>query len=146
MDELMNASSNEINMIFNDELVTFLCQLISVAKQMNMKKSEFIKVETSKTKLVQSIEINKSLCINLYATFLLDPKFESFLTNIQQRNYKYFYDLTESETFDDDFKDLMIIIKSVSYDVSNEIKDDIFGYVENLTILASVFAMKFEKK
>ena len=78
----------------------------------------------------------------MYATFLIDPDYADFLPNVQNKNYQYFYDLAESEEIDPEFRELMQIIKKVSYDVNDELKADVFGYMENITILANIYAGK----
>ena len=50
--------------------------------------------------------------------------------------------MVESEEIDPEFRELMQIIKKVSYDVNDDIKADVFGYMENITILANIYAGK----
>jgi hypothetical protein len=142
MAELLSASIDTIVKTFNDELNTFLNQLMLIADQITISKSNLSKVQISKRRLVQAMQINSVLCINLYATFLLNPEFEDFLPNVQSRNYEYFYILADNEKIEPQFKELLSIIKTVSYDIDDELKNIVFGYVENITILANIFACK----
>lgn len=147
MDELLNSSIDDIVTIFNDELNVMLNQLIFIANKLSMTESEKTIIINSKNKLCNAVKVNERLCVELYAKFLLTEKFDGFFNNIKARNYQYFYDLTEKEEIEPQFKELMILIRTVSYQVGNETKNDVFGYVENLSLLATIYAQKkLEKK
>ena len=147
MDELLNSSIEDIVSIFNDELNVMLNQLILIANNLNMSNNERTTIINSKNKLCNAINVNVNLCVELYAKFLLTEKFNGFFDNIKARNYKYFYELTEKEEIDPQFRELMVLIRTVSYQVGDETKNDVFGYVENLSLLATIFAQKkIEKK
>lgn len=147
MDELLNSSITDIVTIFNDELNVMLNQLIIITKKLNMTEDEKNTVFNSKNKLCNAIKVNENLCVDMYAKFLLTERFDGFFNNIKARNYQYFYDLTEKEEIDPEFKELMVLIRTVSYQVGDETKNDVFGYVENLSLLATIYAQKkIEKK
>jgi len=82
----------------------------------------------------------------MYAFFLLKPEFETFLENVQKRNYEYFYLLADNDIIEPEFRELLSIIKTVSYGIDDETKNIIFGYIENITVLADIYAYKKMEK
>lgn len=146
MSDLMSMSINDITNIFNDELNTFLNQLIHIATQLNIDKKDFNKISLSRRTLEQGMSINKSICIDMYAAFLFAHGHENFIENIKNRKYDYFYNLMETEEIQEDFKELLSIISTVSYSLSDDLKNDIFGYLENISVLSNIYAIKKIKK
>ena len=142
MDALLNASIDELVGVFNDEMKVFLNQLITIGKQVKMQKSDFESVINSKKKLLQVLEVNNLICIDTYATFLLTDKYSDFFEHVQKRDHDYLYKLAMEEERNNEFQQLMVMIRMVSYNVDKETKNDVLGYVENLSILANVYAKK----
>lgn len=142
MEELLNAPIDEIVMIFNDELNNMINQLMSIAKQITITSDENTLILASKNKLLNAIKINEFLCIELYAKFLLKDEFEDFFDNIKNRKYDYFFELADRADIDEEFRDIIFLVKTISYKVGNETREDIFGYMENLSFLATIFAQK----
>lgn len=142
MDDLLKAPVDEIVMIFNDEMNNMINQLMYIAQHIDLKSTEMTMIKNSKNKLINAITINRILCIEMYAKFLLKDEFSDFFDNIKNRNYDYFYGLTDRKEIDDEFKDLVYLVKTISFKVADETKDNIFGYMENLSLLATIYAQK----
>lgn len=142
MTDLLSASIDTIVKTFNDEMITFLNQLMVIADQIEISKVNLSKVQFSKRTLVQAININSIICINLFAAFILNPEFSDFLEQVQAKNYKYFYALVDNDIVDVEFRDLLQIIKTVSMGIDEESMENIFGYIENVTVLANIYACK----
>ena len=64
----------------------------------------------------------------------------------QKRNYEYFYLLADNDIIEPEFRELLSIIKTVSYGIDDETKNIIFGYIENITVLADIYAYKKMEK
>jgi|SaaInlStandDraft_4_1057021.scaffolds.fasta_scaffold08018_2 hypothetical protein len=146
MADLLAANIDTIVKTFNDELNTLLNQLMIIADQIEISKTDLCKVKASKKQLLDAIYINVNLCVNMYAFFLLKPEFETFLENVQKRNYEYFYLLADNDIIEPEFRELLSIIKTVSYGIDDETKNIIFGYIENITVLADIYAYKKMEK
>ena len=142
MASLMSCEMKDIVTMFNDELQTFIIQLMHIAEQINMTKKEMSTILSSKRDLETGMKINQKLCIDLYAKFLFEDGHETFVENVKCRNYDYFYELVKKETIDDEFKELLQIVVTVSYNLDDDLKNDIFGYLENITDLAITYAAK----
>lgn len=142
MESLLNAPIDEIIMIFNDEMNNMINQLMHIANHVGLKPEEMNTITFSKNKLINAIKINRILCIEMYAKFLLDDNFSDFYENIKNKQYDYFYGLSNNTAIDEEFRDLVILIKTISYNVDKETKENVFGYMENLSILATIFAKK----
>lgn len=142
MDSLLKAPVDEIIMIFNDEMNNMINQLMHIADHVGLKPEEMSTIMFSKNKLINAIEINRILCIEMYAKFLLDEEFNDFYENIKNKKYEYFYELSTNKAIDEEFRDLVVLVKTISYNVGTETKENIFGYMENLSILATIFAQK----
>ena len=64
------------------------------------------------------------------------------MEQVQAKNYKYFYALVDNDIVDVEFRDLLQIIKTVSMGIDEESMENIFGYIENVTVLANIYACK----
>jgi hypothetical protein len=146
MSKLMDCTDMEIISLFNDEITTFVDQLMNISTQISLTPEELVKINKSKKDLDTGMRINLKLCIELYTVFLFKPEHDQFVESVKNRNYDYFYKLVAQEDIDDEFKELLEIITTVSYNLDNEIRNDIFGYLENITDLALVYVAKTVKK
>ena len=90
MTDLLSASIDTIVKTFNDEMITFLNQLMVIADQIEISKVNLSKVQFSKRTLVQAININSIICINLFviSNFILNIIIVilSILSSIYQLN------------------------------------------------------------
>lgn len=146
MDNLLKAPTDEIIMIFNDEMNNMINQLMHIAKYIKMEPEESVMITNSKNKLTNALTVNRILCIEMYAKFLLNDDFSDFFDNIKSRNYTYFYSLLDRKELDKEFTDLVILVETISHKVDDETKDSIFGYMENLSLLATIYAQKMLTK
>ena len=144
MDELLKLSKIEIVQIFNDELMTFLSELLKIFNEINIKsnKDSINKLMSYKNLIETGILANKELAIEMFSGYIFKKENEDFCKKISEKDYEYF--ITNQNKLDNSnkFEDLIDIIKDLFLQLSEINKENIFGYLDNLSTLANIFVMK----
>jgi hypothetical protein len=88
------------------------------------------------------INSNKEIGVDMYAGYIFAKGNEEFSEKISARDYNFFYKMEEQIGKSNKFAEILIIVKNLFIQLSDSNKECIFGYLENLTLLANVYAMK----
>lgn len=140
MDELLKLSKSEIVSIFNDELKIFLSELLKIFEQIN--KDRVNKLLSYKNLIETGIIANKELAIEMFSGYIFKKENEDFCKKISEKDYEYFIKNQDKLDKSNKFEDLIGIIKELFLQLSEMNRENIFGYLENLSTLANIFVMK----
>ena len=142
MDELLKSSRSEIVSLFNDELTTFLSELLKIFGNLDKEKAALNKLSTYKNLIHTGLYANKESGIEMFSGYILSKGNEEFSSRISNKDYEFFYELSSNTTTSNKFTDIIMIIKNlfIQLDINN--KESIFGYLDNLCSLSNIYAMK----
>jgi hypothetical protein len=142
MDQLMELSNDEVVTLFNGELSTFLSELVKIISKMTVDQGSFNKLLSYKSLIETGISSNKVIGADMFAGYIFSSGNESFMEKISSRDYDFFYKMEEEISSSNKFAEVLLIIKHIFIQLSDSNKENIFGYLENLALLANVYAMK----
>lgn len=140
MDKL---SREEIVILFNDELITFISELLKIFNQIkDVPENSFNTIMTYKNLIESGIAINKEIGIEMFSVYIFSKENEDFSNKISCRDFDYFYNIEEDLKGENHLIELIMIIKNLFRELSEENKENIFGYLENLCILSNGYFIK----
>lgn len=140
MDELLKLTKTEIVTIFNDELNTFLTELLLIIKNVEVNDDNRSKLLSYKNLIDTGISTNKEIGIEMFSGYIFSN--DNFYEKISSRDYDFFYKMDEEIDKTNKFVEIIIIIKKLFIQLSETSKDNLFGYLENLSTLSNIYAMK----
>jgi len=140
MDELLKLTKTEIVTIFNDELNTFLMELLLIIKNVEVNDDNRSKLLSYKNLIDTGISTNKEIGIEMFSGYIFSN--DNFYDKISSRDYDFFYKMDEEIDKTNKFVEIIIIIKKLFIQLSETSKDNLFGYLENLSTLSNIYAMK----
>jgi len=141
MDKLLELPKKDIIAIFNDELTTFLSELIKIFSALN-KKDNIAALVTYKTMIENGISINNEIAIEMFSSYIFGTGNEEFCSKISARDYSFFFNTSFVTDETNKLAEIITIIKSLFIELSEGNKENIFGYLENLSTLANIYTMK----
>ena len=141
MDKL---SRDEIITLFNDELITFISELLKIFNQINknIPEESFNTIITYKNLIETGIAINKEIGIEMFSVYIFSKANNEFSNKISARDYEYFYNIEEDLNGQNHLIELIMIIKNLFRELSSENQENIFGYLENLCVLSNGYFLK----
>jgi len=144
MDQLMELSKDEVVTLFNGELLTFLSELVKILSNMSVDSSSFNQLLSYKSLIETGINSNKDIGADMFAGYIFSPSSmsEGLVEKISSRDYDFFYKMEEKISSSNKFAEVLLIIKRLFIQLTDTNKENIFGYLENLALLANVYAMK----
>lgn len=140
MDELLKLTKTEIVTIFNDELNTFLTELLLIIKNVEVNDDNRSKLLSYKNLIDTGISTNKEIGIEMFSGYIFSN--DNLYDKISSRDYDFFYKMDEEIDKTNKFVEIIIIIKKLFIQLSETSKDNLFGYLENLSTLSNIYAMK----
>ncbi len=141
MDQLMELSKDEVVTLFNSELSTFLSELVKIFSKMSVDQGSFNQLLSYKSLIETGINSNKEIGADMFAGYIFSSS-DNFMEKISSRDYDFFYSMEEKIDSSNKFAEVLLIIKHLFIQLSDSNKENIFGYLENLALLANVYAMK----
>jgi len=137
MDELLAVSQLEIVTIFNDELKTFLTELLKIVTKLKntTDTDDMNKLLSYKNLIETGISANKEVAIDMFAGYIFSEGNEKFCEKISSRDYDFFYKMEEQINKTNKLSEIIMIIKNLFIELSEVNKESIFGYLENLSTL-----------
>jgi hypothetical protein len=146
MDEILSLSQLEIVTIFNDELKTFLTELLKIVNQLknitDTDTDNINKLLSYKNLIETGISANKEIAIDMFAGYIFSAGNEQFCEKISSKDYEFFYKMEEQIDKTNKLSEIIMIIKNLFIELSEVNKESIFGYLENLSTLSNIYAMK----
>jgi hypothetical protein len=142
MDQLMQLSKDEIVTLFNGELSTFLSELVKIFSNMTVEQGSFNQLLSYKSLIETGINSNKDIGADMFAGYIFSSGNDSFMEKISSRDYDFFYKMEEKIASTNKFAEVLLIVKRLFIQLTDTNKENIFGYLENLALLANVYAMK----
>lgn len=142
MDQLLALDKSDVIIIFNDELLTFLSELLKIFSQVKSNNDTTSELLNYKTLIESGISANKETGVEMFAGYIFSEGNDDFCKKIAERDYDYFYKLQDSIDKSNKFSKVIILIRNLFIQLSDTNKDNICGYLENLCTLANVYAMK----
>jgi len=142
MDQLMQLSKDEVVTLFNGELSTFLSELVKIFSKMTVDQVSFNQLLSYKSLIEAGINSNKEIGVDMFAGYIFSSSNDDFIEKISSRDYDFFYKMEEKIDSSNKFAEILLIIKHLFIQLSDINKENIFGYLENLSLLANVYAMK----
>jgi len=143
MDQLVELNKVEIVKMFNDELITFISELLKILNQIkNINNSEINTIMTYKNLIQTGIIINKEIGIEMFSGYIYAEGNEEFCEKISSKDYNFFYKIEENLDKTNQLAEIIFIIKNLFVQLSEQNKENIFGYLDNLSILSNVYFMK----
>jgi hypothetical protein len=142
MDQLMQLSKDEVVSLFNGELSTFLSELVKIFSKMTVDQGSFNQLLSYKSLIETGINSNKEIGSDMFAGYIFSSGNDGFMEKISSRDYDFFYKMEEKIASTNKFAEVLLIVKHLFIQLSDTNKENIFGYLENLALLANVYAMK----
>ena len=142
MDELLGLTRLEIVSIFNDELNTFLTELLKIVNELKIDTDNINKLLSYKSLIETGISANKEIAIDMFAGYIFSAGNENFCEKISSKDYDYFYKMEEQIDKTNKLSEIIMIIKNLFMKLSEVNKESIFGYLENLSTLSNIYAIK----
>lgn len=142
MDQLMELSKDHVVSLFNSELTTFLSELVKIFSKMNVDTTCYSQLISYKSLMETGINSNRDIGVDMFAGYIFADGNEAFSEKISSRDYNFFYKMEEQIGKSNKFAEILLIVKNLFIQLSESNKESIFGYLENLTLLANVYAMK----
>ena len=142
MDQIMELSKDEIVSLFNSELATFLSELVKIFSKMTVESSNYSKLLSYKSLIETGISTNREVGIDMYAGYIFSSGNEGFNEKISSRDYNFFYKMEDDINESNKFAEILLIVKHLFIQLSELNKENIFGYLENLMLLANIYAVK----
>lgn len=142
MDQLMELSRDEVVTLFNGELSTFLSELVKIFSKMQVDTKSYNQLLSYKSLIETGINSNKEIGVDMFAGYIFASENESFMEKISSRDYNFFYKMEETIGATNKFAEVLLIVKHLFIQLTETNKENIFGYLENLALLANVYAMK----
>ena len=142
MEQLLALNKFDIIIIFNDELTTFLSELLKIFTQLKSNKETTNQLLNYKNLIESGISANVETGIEMFAGYIFSEGNGNFCQRISDRDYNFFYKLEESFDKSNKFSDVIMLIKNLFIQLNDTNKESIFGYLENLCTLANVYAIK----
>lgn len=141
MDQIMQLSKNEVVTLFNSELSTFLSELVKIFSLLSVEPSSFNQLLSYKSLIETGINSNKEIGADMFAGYIFSSS-DNFMEKISSRDYDFFYSMEEKIDSSNKFAEVLLIVKHLFIQLSESNKESIFGYLENLALLANVYAIK----
>ena len=142
MDQLMELSKDEVVSLFNSELTTFLSELVKIFSKISTDSSNFSQLLSYKSLIEVGISTNREVGIDMYAGYIFSSGNEGFNEKISSRDYDFFYKMEDKIDKSNKFAEILLIVKHLFIQLSESNKENIFGYLENLMLLANIYAVK----
>ena len=142
MEQLLALNKSDIIIIFNDELTTFLSELLKIFTQLKSNKETINQLLNYKNLIDSGISANIETGIEMFAGYIFSEGNDDFCQRISDRDYNFFYKLEESIDKSNKFSEVIMLIKNLFIQLNDTNKESIFGYLENLSTLANVYAIK----
>jgi hypothetical protein len=142
MDQLMALSKDEVVSLFNGELSTFLSELVKIFSKMSVDSSSYSQLLAYKSLIETGIGSNREVGADMFAGYIFATGNETFGEKISSRDYNFFYQMEEKIDKSNKFAEVLLIVKHLFIQLSESNKENIFGYLENLVLLANVYAVK----
>lgn len=142
MDQLMSLSKDEVVSLFNSELTTFLSELVKILSKMNIDSSSYSQLLTYKSLIETGINSNRDIGADMFAGYIFAVGNETFVDKISSKDYNFFYKMEEEIDQSNKFAEVLLIVKHLFIQLSESNKENIFGYLENLVLLANVYVVK----
>jgi hypothetical protein len=142
MDQLMELSRDEVVTLFNGELSTFLSELVKIFSKMAVDTKSYNQLLSYKSLIETGINSNKEIGVDMFAGYIFASGNESFMEKISSRDYNFFYKMEETIGTANKFAEVLLIVKHLFIQLTETNKENIFGYLENLALLANVYAIK----
>jgi hypothetical protein len=142
MDQLMSLSKDEVVSLFNSELTTFLSELVKIFSKMNIESSSYSQLLTYKSLIETGINSNRDIGADMFAGYIFAVGNETFVDKISSKDYNFFYKMEEEIDQSNKFAEVLLIVKHLFIQLSESNKENIFGYLENLVLLANVYVVK----
>jgi len=142
MEQLLALNKSDIIIIFNDELLTFLSELLKIFSQVKSNNETTSELLNYKNLIESGISANLETGIEMFAGYIFSEGNDDFCKKIADRDYNYFFKLEESIDKSNKFSKILMLIKNLFIQLNDTNKDSICGYLENLCTLANVYAIK----
>jgi hypothetical protein len=142
MDELLSLKRSEIVSIFNDELKTFLSELLKIVNNLKINNDKVEKLLSYKSLIETGIMANVEIAINMFTGYIFGKGNDDFCKKITERDYNFFLNMEEQIDKKNNLVDIIVIIKEIFLQLSENNRESIFGYLENLSTLGNIFVMK----
>lgn len=142
MEQIMQLPKEQVVSLFNSELSTFLSELVKIFSKMNVDNSSYSQLLSYKSLMETGISSNKEIGVDMFAGYIFAKGNEEFSDKISSRDYNFFYKMEEQIGKTNKFAEILLIIKNLFIQLSSFNKECIFAYLENLSLLANVYAMK----
>ena len=142
MEQLLALNKSDVVIIFNDELLTFLSELLKIFSQVKSNNDTTSELLNYKTLIESGIAANKETGVEMFAGYIFSEGNDDFCKKIADRDYDFFYKLEENIDKSNKFSKVIMLIKNLFIQLSDTNKESICGYLENLCTLANVYAMK----
>jgi len=115
MDELLAVSQLEIVTIFNDELKTFLTELLKIVTKLKntTDTDDMNKLLSYKNLIETGISANKEVAIDMFAGYIFSEGNEKFCEKISSRDYDFFYKMEEQINKTNKLSEIIMIIKNL---------------------------------
>jgi hypothetical protein len=138
--DLDNYSKKDIINIFNSEIIVFITELLKIFKYYESNADTITELQYYKNLIETGISVNIESGVEMFSSYLLMEGNEDFLDKIKNKDYDYFYKMQIQDN--NNFSDIIKIIKKISLKLNEENKSNIFGYLENLSILSNIYVIK----
>jgi len=138
----MSLSKDEVVSLFNSELTTFLSELVKILSKMNIDSSSYSQLLTYKSLIETGINSNRDIGADMFAGYIFAVGNETFVDKISSKDYNFFYKMEEEIDQSNKFAEVLLIVKHLFIQLSESNKENIFGYLENLVLLANVYVVK----
>jgi hypothetical protein len=142
MEQLMALSKDEVVSLFNSELTTFLSELVKIFSKMNIDSSSYSQLLSYKSLIETGINSNREIGADMFAGYIFAVENETFVDKISTKDYDFFYKMEEKIDKSNQFAEVLLIVKHLFIQLSESNKENIFGYLENLVLLANVYVVK----
>ena len=142
MEQLLALNKSDVIIIFNDELTTFLSELLKIFTQLKSNKETTNQLLNYKNLIESGISANVETGVEMFAGYIFSEGNDDFCQRISNKDYNFFYKLEESIDKSNKFSEVIMLIKNLFIQLNDTNKESIFGYLENLCTLANVYAIK----
>jgi hypothetical protein len=140
MEQILKLSKDEIVTIFNDEMSTFLSELLKIFSQLESNKETVNKLLSYKSLIETGIAANKVVGIEMFGGYIFKKGNEDFCEKITSKNFNFFINLEVDKS--NKLAEILMLIKDLFIKLSDTNRNNIFGYLENLSTLANIYTMK----
>jgi hypothetical protein len=142
MENIKNLKKEELVVIFNDQIKTFIKQIIKITETANDKNLDLSKIKYYKNSLKAGLVINKYTAIDMFSGYILSEENKDFTKKIGERDYNYFYNIKYEKDVENSLADMIQITRNIMNNLNDENKENIFGHLENLCLLTNLYTIK----